>query len=171
MFNLTHIVGGFIKLLGGTNKTPIGNVLDALKVNLRDGAGDAFGTSTNPISVNVTSITNDTPINNYGEAAAVASGATTTIVSYTVPVAKTASLERVSVSGENIALYTVLVNAIVIDTRRTWFGGALNTEFNFMSTSNAGRPLVAGDVVLVQVLHNRPTIANFQSRIQLTEVN
>ena len=53
MFNLTHIVGGFIKLLGGTDKTPIGNAQDALKVNLRTSSGQEAGTTSNPLSVNI----------------------------------------------------------------------------------------------------------------------
>ena len=135
-----RVLGGLIKIVGNTTGIPIGNILDALKVTLRDESGNAFGTSTNPISVNVTSATNDTPVNEYGEALSVGTGATTTIVSYTVPLAQTMILERVACSGENIALFTVSVNATVIDTKRTYFGGDLNVEFNYSSTTNTEYP-------------------------------
>lgn len=171
MFILARIIGGLIKLMGNTDGTPIGNILDAIKVNLRDDAGNAFGTSSNPIFVDTGAAGNRTSVNEYAESLSVPSGSTTTIVTYTVPIGKTASLQRVAVSGENIALFTVLVNAVVIDSRRTWFGGSLNTDFNFSATSDAGIDLVAGDVVTVQVLHNRPSTGDFEARIQVIEVN
>jgi hypothetical protein len=157
--------------MGNTDGTPIGNILDAIKVNLRDAAGNAFGTNSNPISVAITSASNELSVNEYGQAAAVASGATTTVVTYTVPLGKTMVLERVTASGENIALFTIFINATQIDAGRTYFGGALNVEFDYTAPANLGYPLVAGDVVTLKVLHNRPTPANFEGRIQMSELN
>lgn len=112
-----------------------------------------------------------TSINEYNEVLSVASGSTTTVVTYMVPGSKTNVLERISVSGENIALYTVLLNGVPFDTQRTYFGGALNTQFEFTSLGNLGTILNPGDIISVTVLHNRPSAANFEGRIQMTQLN
>lgn len=105
----------------------------------------------------------------YNEALAVASGATTTLVTYTVPFAKTAILHRVTVSGTNIARYDVLINGTPIDTKRTNFGDNLNESFEYVVDGH-GLPLISGDAVTVKVLHNRPYIGDFEGRIQILEI-
>lgn len=125
------------------------------------------------INVNLVStpVAGNTVLNIYSEANAVASGANTTIVTYTVPLGITnALLYRISVSGENIAKFTVLVNASVIDTRRTFFGSSLSEYFEFLTGSSDGFILNPGDVVTVKVLHNRPFVADFEGRIQVLEI-
>jgi hypothetical protein len=114
---------------------------------------EPFGAATNVVST-------------YAEALAVVSGVTTTVASYTVPVGKTAALQRVEVNGENIADYKVLVNSIVVDRKRTYFGGGLNENFDFEGYQAEGIPLVAGNIVQVTVLHTRPTTGDFGARIQ-----
>lgn len=104
----------------------------------------------------------------YNEITNIASGASTVIVSYTVPVGSTATLEKIVLSGENIAAYTLTINTNVIDKRRTYFGGALNTDFDLLSLGK-GQQLVAGDVVSVTVLHTRPFVGSFNGRIQVTQ--
>jgi hypothetical protein len=107
----------------------------------------------------------------YSEANSVASGATTTLVSYTVPGGLTTSiLQRISVSGENIAKFTVFRNGTQIDTRRTFFGSSLSEYFEFTTGSVDGYALSPGDILLVKVLHVRPSIADFEGRIQVLEI-
>lgn len=166
--DFTRIIGGFIKLLGNSDGTLIGNVEDALKTNLRDSSGNEVGTGSNPLIVNSTGSVGRTSVNQFNESLAVASGASTTLVQYTVPTSSSFMLERISVSGENIALFTITVNSVTVDTQRTYFGGALNCEFNFISSGNQGYPLNIGDIVLVTVLHNRPDPGNFEGRIQMS---
>lgn len=107
--------------------------------------------------------------NTFNEVTSVASGVTTTVATYTVPAGKSGVLERIWVSGENIAFYEIYVNATRIDAGRTYFGGALNIEFPFMSMSS-GVALAAGDVVSIKVTHTRPMLANFEGRIQVIEI-
>lgn len=171
MFNLTHIVGGLIKLLGGTDKTPIGNVLDALKVNLRKANGNEAGTPSDPIFVDFPDNANRTQLNPYGEALSVPTSVTTSIISYTVPAGKQAILERASGSGENVATYTLKVNMATLEVRRTYFGADLTTDFDFISKANLGYLLVAGDTVTLEVIHNRPTSGNFEGKLQIIELN
>lgn len=102
-------------------------------------------------------------ISNYAEITSVASSITTSILTYTVPPATTASLHNVDVSGTNIATYEVLLNTVVIDKKRTYFGGALNEVFNF----NKCVDLIAGDTLLIRVTHSRPSLGDFNARIAL----
>lgn len=157
------------KTMAGSSPVVIASDQSTVKVNLTDTSGTSVGTVGNPIFVDIAANTPRTSINQYNEVLSVVSGITTTVVTYTVPVGKTNTLERVSVSGENIALFTVLINGTIIDRQRTYFGGELNAQFEYMSTGNFGTVLNAGDVVSVQVLHTRPSSANFEGRIQMSQ--
>src|ERR1035437_254514 len=106
----------------------------------------------------------------YSQVLSIASGATTALVTYTVPPGKTAILERANASGENIARYDVLLNNALFDTRRTMFGGDLTTDFDYTSGNSSGFILNSGDVVKIQVLHNRPSTGTFNARLQVLEI-
>lgn len=109
----------------------------------------------------------ETPINVYSESPSVASGAETAILTYVIPTGKIAFLYRADCSGENIARYQVRLNGNVIATRRTYFGGGLNTSFEFMTPNKRGLVLEAGDVLEIRVIHYRPDLADFEARSQL----
>lgn len=162
-----RVLGGLIKLMGGTTGVPIGNVLDALKVNLRDASGNPFGTIANPIVVQEPDTVIITQSNVYANVI-VPNGSETTIVSYTVPVGKIAYVERIAVSGENRALYAVYKNASQVDTSRTFVGGSLNTMFDFISRNSFGLPLVAGETISVTVTQQGGS-GQFDGRIQYLE--
>jgi hypothetical protein len=104
----------------------------------------------------------------FNEVLAVASGVTTVLITYTVPAGKTAVLEKAFASGDNIGQYNVFVNGVRIDSMKTYFGGALNVNFDF-SSGYSGYALATGDVVVVKVLHTRPTPGDFTARIQISE--
>ncbi len=105
----------------------------------------------------------------YTEVIGIAKAVDTLLVTYTVPVGKTAELLYSDFSGENISEYRILLNSVVIDKKRTYFGAGLNEEFNFKDT-RGGIPLVAGDVVEVKTIHNRPMVGDFNARIQVLEI-
>lgn len=112
-----------------------------------------------------------TTVNIYQEAAAVGVNATQIILTYICPGAVSGSIQRISVSGENLAKYFVQVNGSTIETRRTYWGN-LNTEFNFMTdSSTGGYSLNAGDSVTINVLNNSPAQvpADFEARIQVIQ--
>lgn len=123
------------------------------------------------INVNVLPSSNAKVISQFGEALAVASGALTVLLTYTMPPTKSGYLERINVSGENIAKYDVYLNGSKIDTRRTYFGASLNEFFDFLSSSGDGLPLISGDIVSVKVLHNRPLTGDFEARAQVLEIS
>lgn len=114
-------------------------------------------------SINVVLSGSATVIETYNEVSSVLASVLTTIVSYTV--INPGKLKQINVSGTNIAEYRVELNSVVIDKRRTYFGSALNTDFNY----DDGLPLAAADVVLVRVIHTRPSTGDFNARIQVTE--
>jgi hypothetical protein len=106
----------------------------------------------------------------YNEINSVSSGATENIITYTVPNSTTTVLQRISVSGENIAKYQVLYNSSVIQTKRSYFGGDLNLDFDFVGSSNNGFQMLAGDIIIVQVNNFRPMSGSFESTIQVVEI-
>ena len=125
------------------------------------------------INVNVVSVpvAGNVVINQYGEANSVASGITTNVVQYVTPAGLTqAILQRISVSGENIAKWTVFINGTQIDTRRTFWGSSLSEYFEFTTGGSDGVMLSPGDIVTVKVLHTRPYVGDFEGRIQVYQI-
>lgn len=105
----------------------------------------------------------------YSEVSSVASSVLTTILTYTVPPTRDAELHRISVNGDNIAKYTVLLNGSTLDRRFTYFSGPLSETFDFI-TSEGGFPIYTGDVIEVKVIHERPFLGDFGARLQALEI-
>jgi len=115
--------------------------------------------ASNPLNVVVVNAAVSAFIDEYNEINSVAQGVLSTIVSYTVPVAKTLSLEKVEVSGENIAIFEVLINSITKGKRRTYWG-KFNSDFEFK-----GFTVAAGLTVEVKVIHTRTVAASFNANL------
>lgn len=163
---------------GGTNR-PIRIDTDGqLQVDVLSLSDGTDALEINPdgsLNVNVISSSTGlvkTSVNTFNEISSLASGSETIVATYTAPVAKVSYLIRAEGSGENIARYRVFLNGSPIARRYTYFGGALNTDFEFMNDDMElpGLKLVVGDIITVRVLHNRPTVADFSARIQSLEV-
>lgn len=156
----------------GTIDVNVSNIVishtnDSIKVG--DGTDFLAVNPDGSINVNVNNITGSGSNRIvFNEITSVASATLTTIASYTVPVVTSASLQQVLVSGTNIAAYEVYVNAVKIAKKRTYFSD-LNEEFIFAVTSNNGYVVSTGDVVEIKVLHDRPTLGDFEATIQLIE--
>lgn len=105
------------------------------------------------------------PVNEFAEVLAVASGSETLILTYTVPVAMTLSLERIDVSGTNIGTYNVYADVPQIARKRTWFNGDFSEVIDFSSPERS-QEYLAGTVITVKVLHNRPDPGDFEARLQ-----
>lgn len=149
--NILNQTTGEVKITDGTDTVNV-NPDGSLNVNI-------VGGSITPIVY--------TTVNQFNEINSVASGTLTTIQTYTVPFGKSGYFQRVDTSGENIAKYTVKVNSGTVDVKRTYFGNSLNAEFDFLDSNDLGINLVAGDVITIQVIHNRPTLSSFDSRLQI----
>jgi hypothetical protein len=103
--------------------------------------------------------TQGVPFVEYSDISSLASGTLTTILSYTVPVGKTLAMEKVEVSGCNVADYVVEVDGAIKGKRRTYFGN-FNADFDYK-----GLQVAAGLVVRVRVIHSRPTTGNFDASL------
>lgn len=146
--------------------------LSALNDSIRLGDGVALTTTTalgSKVGLDV-SIINKTSIYRFNQINAVPSGILTSIISYTVPVAMNLRLQKIFCSGDNISKYSVYINAILIDINRTFFGSELNTVFNYIGSDNIGYQLVSGDIIEVKVIHNRPSISDYNAKIHLIGV-
>lgn len=128
-------------------------------------------------SINVVEAAAPVPLtaqNPTNEISSVASGITTTILTYTVPTGKTASLNKIFASGENIGRYDVLLNGTRIDTNRTYWGSGFNTSFDFTTGFSQynylGYPLNTDDVVTVTILHVQPQLSQHEARFQIIEI-
>lgn len=121
-------------------------------------------TSANPLPVT----TLEEPYTNiytFNAISTVASGIETTILTYTVPVGKTASIRLSEMTGTNIATFNLYLGLTLINRKRTFFGN-LNTAMEF---ANRGYTLTAGQIVSLKVIHNRPFAGNFEANLQIRE--
>lgn len=155
---------------GSLNANVEVDAADGDNIAIHDSQGDEL--AINPdgsINVNITTSNPGVVKTFYNEVTAVVSGILTTVQTYTAPIGVASYLQKAEVSGENIATYTVLINGVVQDKKRTYFSGDFNLIFKFAETGT-GLPLVVGDIVTVKVIHNRPNASDFNSRIQVIEV-
>jgi hypothetical protein len=100
----------------------------------------------------------------YNEVSSVAAASETTVLTYTVPLAKTFHLHQISVSGTNLGSFKVKVNGNVKAQKRTWWT-KFNEDFSFLTPSNKGFEVPAGDIITVTVLHNSSTVGDFNASI------
>lgn len=140
-------------------KDPNGNIASVnddgtLNVVVVDGGGS--GTST--------------VVNKFAQSVDVPASTPTTINTYTCPGGATATLQRISVSGDNVAVFTVMVNSAVVDVKRTYWGN-FNVDFKFNTdASNGGLSLNPGDVVTIQGVHSSNSLGEFDARIQAVQL-
>ena len=116
-------------------------------------------TSGGPVEVEITEGGGGVRSNLF-DSAVVVSGATSNIVSFTVPAGKELELELIEFSGSNIATYEVEINGSVEAKRRTWFNGTLSGEFIF------NKLLVDENLIIrLRVENFRPSSGDFEGRI------
>jgi hypothetical protein len=154
--------------LSGQQEVAINATEDSIEAWIKDGSGNSFSSS-NPLPVEVVSqnTTNEEVISLFNEVSSVVSGISTTIINYTVPSGKTAYIQKADVSGTNIATYELYINNVLSCKKRTYFGNSLNETFVFDADSNKGILLPSNSVVNVKVLHNRPDLGDFNTRLQI----
>lgn len=128
------------------------------------GNGNTMGVNSDG-SINVNIVTSsDTPGLNiqYAEVDSVVAGVQTTILTF---VASSGGFRvfKVDVSGENVAVYTLVLNSSTIALRRTYWG-IFNSTFIFDNLTN-GLVLNSGDTLTVSVIHERPNSADFEATL------
>ncbi len=107
----------------------------------------------------------------HGFSTSVAASVNALVATYTVPVGKTAKLQRIEFSGSNIATYEYRLNTTLEGTKHTWFNGPMHGAFDFVGANQEGVLLSSGDTVDVRAEHNRPAVGDFDVRIQVLEID
>lgn len=122
------------------------------------------------VNISATSVEDtDVSRNIFGSINGVPANVETQIVQYTVPEGKRAVIVRAEYSGEQIALYKVYVDNIQQAARRTHHGIGLTGQFEFTDAISSGLVIPTGSIIKVTVVHNRPGLGQFDSRIQVVE--
>jgi hypothetical protein len=134
-------------------------------VNVREMPDVVISPSQIPLPVTPVPSTTYTNKIVFNSIQSVSSGIETDIVTYTVPVGKTALLAMSEGSGTNMASFTAYVNNVAVSKQRTYY-----TFFNY-TMGFSSLYLVAGDVVTIKVIHNRPTSGDFDANIMVMEKN
>lgn len=116
---------------------------------------------------NITSVNlqGESLVNTYASISSVASSTTTTIVSYTVPALSTFYLLEAESSGNNIAIFELVIDGSVEGMWRTWFSTEAGKTWNFRAGLNRGFSIDAGKIILIRVTHTRPSVGDFEGRI------
>lgn len=148
----------------------------AVEIDAADGDNIAISDGTHTLNVNPDGSINTQISGNinvkpdgsqfqiYNEVISVASGVLTTVVSHTIA-GVNKLLNEVYFSGSNVAEYSLLINSSVMMKGRTYFGGSLNEYF----TLNQPKKLNIGDVVELKVIHQRPTVGDFNGTLFLED--
>lgn len=133
-------------------------------VTITDDDGDELEIN-NDGSINVNVLTSPSASpgldTTYNAISAVAAGIETTLLTMVGSINGT-KIYKIDVSGENIALFRVKINAVTKFSKRTFFGGNLNESFVFEPFDN-GLEINPGDILTVTVIHNRPSLSNYES--------
>lgn len=158
-----------VQLSHKDNYPDLGDVADSVRIG--DGDDELAINDDGSINVNIVQSTNSTEniLNTYDEVQSVVSGIETVLVSITLTSGKTYQFQRVQFSGEQIALYKVYINNVAVASSRTHHGSGLSGAIEFVGAGQEGLPVVAGDVIELRALHNRPGTGDFEGRIQLYE--
>lgn len=162
---------------GGSNASvgPVGSTApgSATEVGGVDPSGNLVPVSTDStgaINVNVISTTPSFPqetLSTYSEVGAVASGATATVLTYTVPTGLTLYLNKVVVSSDGIAQMDLEFNGTTNSRKRLSYT-LFNETFDYSLNGNIGGfKLVAGTIITVIGINLSPgSIANFNATLQ-----
>lgn len=136
---------------------------DGDNIAISDGTNSVVVNPDGSLNVNVVNTTNTQTLNFYGEITSVPSNVATIIMSYTM--LNDGVINQVEVAGTNIATYEILIGTSVIDKAYTYFGSSMNHSFNM----GMGYSVAAGQVIGIRVTHTRPSVGDFNTRLQITE--
>jgi hypothetical protein len=109
----------------------------------------------------------------YTQQTAVAVGVTTTVATYTAPASpKVACLLLISVSGTNVAQWTITNSASGTYDENYTSAAQLNEVFSFETGSSVvpGQIIGAGNTITVSVNQIGTSAGNFGARIQVLEI-
>jgi hypothetical protein len=123
----------------------------------QDGRADAVILDGSQIPLPVTFIPDGLAY--FNEVTSVAGGSTVTLLTYVVPVGKNLSLRGAQLSGDNIARYTINIDAQPIAKMRSYFT-AYNNDLNLY-----GLTVDSGSTISIEVNNYRNSISAFNATI------
>lgn len=152
-------------LYGEGNPLPIAfdGTVAVGNVTIQDDNGHELAVNADgSINVNVVVATVDGPGLGfqYGEVTGVAPGLETTVLTVTAPVVSK-RIEKIEVSGTNVAEIRIKYNGTIFTKKYLWHG-AFNVTFAF-ETYVSGFKVNVGQNVTVTVVHNRPDPGDFNA--------
>lgn len=101
----------------------------------------------------------------YQESFGIVSGVTTQILNHTFSLSNASKIYSVSASGENVSTYELFIDSVLIEKKRTYFGGSIDVEFDF----NFGYSVPLGSVLELKVHHLRPSPSDFNVTLKYAE--
>jgi len=141
----------------------------SISKNIRDREFDKFRGDEKPETRVAVEIENTNPVpvefsqgvsvNTYGDAIAIAIGASVDVVSYTVPVGKVFVLNFAEGSGCSVSEYSILADSAVIAKRRTAHG-----NYDFVSPFG-GAEFVAGSVIKINASNTSGKINEYDCKL------
>lgn len=153
-----------VNITGGALEVIIDHTNDSIKIG--DGIDFLAVNADGSINTTVIGAANPELFLYYDEITSVPTSIETTIQTF---IALAPSfLKQLDVSGTNIAEYRVYLNTALINKKRTYFGGDLNTEISY-SNAGFGLALAISDVVEIKVIHIRPDVGDFNSSLYILE--
>lgn len=148
----------------------IGRSSSGGSVNIQDTNGNSLDSSGGALNVNVVSTTPSFPqitLSTYSEIGSIATGATVTVLTYTVPAGLTLFLNKIIVSSDGIAQMDLEFDGVTNARKRLSYT-LFNETFDYSLNGNiGGYKLVAGTVITVVGTNLSPsTVANFNATLQ-----
>ena len=127
-----------------------------------DGSGSPWG-AVNPMPVNISSITPDTPLRQYGTALAVAYSVETTLITYTVPLNTALIISGLNFGGEADGKFIVYVDGTEI--MRTYNNPAERSMYLTINDNNLY--ILQGQVVDIKVtnISHRQNASDYQATL------
>jgi len=100
-----------------------------------------------------------TPVNVFNSISSVTSASEVVIASYTVPTGSTFTIRQLGASGTNNSKYTVYIDDIEQQVKRTWWGD-FNTDFNLN-----GLKVLESQVIQIRIKHDKPMTSDHEAHI------
>jgi hypothetical protein len=164
---LTSTISGPKRALDVNIINEIEIAIDHTEDSIRLGNGVDFITTTTSglkTAMDVSIQPNGTLKSKYMEVSNVVSGVETLINSYIIPLSGITRLVKVTFSGTNVGRFTLYKNGTAVERLYTYFGN-LFSNFDY----GVGLIVAPSDLIEVKILHNRPTVGDFNARIDTLE--
>lgn len=100
------------------------------------------------------------------ETSSVVSGITTSILTHTFSAIKASKIYSITASGDNVSMYELFIDSVLVEKKRASFASSMNVEFNF----NFGFKVGLGSTVQLKVVHMRSSNSDYNATLKYAEV-